>query len=70
MNTRWMKGESMAQESIEKMIYDETERRLAIMEKPDYEFPSKSGKLDVIGIVISIVASLILLILCMMGVIS
>lgn len=59
----------MAQESIEKMIYDETERRLAIMEKTDYEFPSKSGKGDVIGIVIGIVLSLVLLILCMTGVI-
>lgn len=60
----------MAQESIEQMIYDETERRLQIMEKSDYEFPKKAGKADAIGIVVSVVVSIILIVLCMTGVIA
>lgn len=60
----------MAQDSIGKMIYDETSRRLEIMEKPDYEYPAKAGKLDWIGIAIGVIGSLILVILCALGVIE
>lgn len=60
----------MAQDTIEKMIYDETERRLELMEKSDYEFPPKAGVKDAIGIIASVGISLVLIILCMMGVIS
>jgi len=57
-------------DSIEQMIYDETEKRLAEMEKPDYEFPKRIGVGDVIGIVASISISIVLIILCMVGVIG
>ena len=59
----------MAQESIEEMIYTETEKRLEIMSSPDYEFPPKASKADAIGIVAAIAVSLVLIILCMTGVI-
>ncbi len=59
----------MSQESIEKVIYDETKKRLEIMEKDDYEFPKQIGRGDVIAIVGAVAVSLVLIILCMMGVI-
>ena len=57
----------MSKESIQEMIYNETEKRLKIMEDPNYEFPKRIGKADVAGIVISISVCLILIILCMTG---
>ena len=59
----------MSQESIEKVIYDETKKRLEIMEKDDYEFPAQIGRGDVIAIVGAVAVSLVLIILCMTGVI-
>lgn len=56
--------------SIEQMIYDETEKRLAVMESPDYVFPKKITKADIIGIVSSVVVSIVLIVLCMIGVIK
>lgn len=55
--------------NIEQMIYDETEKRLAIMESPDYEFPAKSGKADYIAVGICVVCSIVLIVLCITGVI-
>lgn len=60
----------MSQESIEKMIYDETERRLAIMESPEYEFPKRINRTDIIAISLLCIICLLLIVLCMMGVIS
>lgn len=57
-------------ESIEQMIYDETEKRLNIMESKEYVFPGKIGKADVIAIIASVAVSLGLIILCMTGVIA
>ncbi len=57
------------EKSIEQMIYDETEKRLAVMESPDYVFPKKITKADVIGIVASVAVSMVLIVLCMVGVI-
>ena len=57
------------EKSIEQMIYDETEKRLAVMESPDYVFPKKITKADVIGIVASVAVSVVLIVLCMVGVI-
>ena len=57
------------EKSIEQMIYDETEKRLAVMKSPDYVFPKKITKADVIGIAISVGVSMVLIILCMVGVI-
>ena len=61
---------SKENQSIEELIYNETEHRLAIMEKPDYEFPQSITKADVITIVAGIVICLLLIVLCMMGVIQ
>jgi hypothetical protein len=57
-------------QSIEELIYNETKNRLAIMEKPDYEFPKRITKLDVIAIVAGIVICSLLIALCMTGVIQ
>lgn len=60
----------MAQQSIEELIKEETSRRLAIMEKDDYVFPEKINGADVAVIVGCIAVSLVLIILCMVGVIQ
>lgn len=65
-----MEEQSKDNQSIEELIYNETKNRLAIMEKPDYEFPKSITKVDVIAIVAGIVISLLLIALCMMGVIQ
>lgn len=59
----------MEQQSIEEMIYAETEKRLRIMEDPSYEFPKRIGKWDAVGIVAAVLVCIILIGLCMMGVI-
>jgi hypothetical protein len=65
-----MKELSKENQSIEELIYNETKNRLAIMEKPDYEFPKSITKVDVIAIVAGIVICSLLIVLCMMGVIQ
>lgn len=60
----------MTQPSIEEMIYEETERRLAVMEKPDYEFPARIGKGDAAAIAAAIAVCLGLIVCCMTGVIA
>lgn len=56
-------------ENIEKMIYEETEKRLHIMEQPEYVFPKQVSKADIAGIVAMVGVSLVLIVLCMTGVI-
>ena len=56
--------------NIGALIDEETERRLAIMEDPNYEWPQKAGKGDVIAIVVTIAVCALLIIGCMTGVIS
>lgn len=56
-------------ESIEKMIYDETEKRLAEMEKPGYVFPKTMGTADAIGVIASVAVSIVLIVLCVLEVI-
>lgn len=58
------------EKSIEQMIYDETEKRLAEMESPDYVFPKRIGKGDIVAIITSVAVSFMLIILCMAGVIK
>ena len=58
------------EKTIEELIYEETDQRLKEMASPNYQFPEKADKSDIIGIVISIVISTILIILCMTGVIA
>lgn len=59
----------MEQKTIEELIYEETEMRLEAMQSKDYEFPKEAKMADAVGIVLSIVCSLVLIILCMLGVI-
>ena len=57
------------EESIEKLIYEETDLRLKEMEAKDYVFPRRADKMDVLGIIVAIGISVMLIILCMIGVI-
>ena len=52
-----MKQKTQAQEGgIEQLIYEETERRLEIMQSDSYEFPKKMTRVDY-GIIIASVAA-------------
>lgn len=57
------------EKSIEELIYEETEKRLQEMAAPDYVFPEKADRKDLIGIVAAAGLCLCLIILCMTGVI-
>lgn len=61
----------VAKEAIDigKLIDEETERRLAIMEADDYEWPEKADKKDAVAIVGIIIVCLALIVCCMTGVI-
>ena len=63
-----MKQKSEAQQgSIEQLIYEETERRLEIMQSDTYEFPKKMTRVDYGIIIASVAASLVLIVTCMLG---
>ena len=55
------------QGSIEQLIYEETERRLEIMQSDTYEFPKKLTRVDYGIIIASVAASLVLIVTCMLG---
>lgn len=55
------------QGSIEQLIYEETERRLEIMQSDTYEFPKKMTRVDYGVIIASVAASLVLIVTCMLG---
>ena len=55
------------QGSIEQLIYEETERRLEIMQSDSYEFPKKMTRVDYGIIIASVAASLVLIVTCMLG---
>ena len=55
------------QGSIEQLIYEETERRLEIMQSDAYEFPKKMTRVDYGIIIASVAASLVLIVTCMLG---
>lgn len=55
---------------IEKLIYTETEKRLREMERTGYDFPKKIGRVDIAVMLAGFAGSLILIVLCMMGVIN
>lgn len=57
------------EKTIEELIYDETKQRLEEMKAPDYKFPEKADKNDAIGIIVAVGCSLLLILLCAMGVI-
>ncbi|AET68015.1 hypothetical protein Desor_2444 [Desulfosporosinus orientis DSM 765] len=60
----------METQTIEELIYNETKRRLELMEQADYEFPKTIGKGDVLAIIVSITVCILLIALCMIGVIQ
>ena len=63
-----MKQKTQAQEGgIEQLIYEETERRLDIMQSDSYEFPKKMTRVDYGIIIASVAASLVLIVTCMLG---
>ena len=63
-----MKQKTQAQEGgIEQLIYEETERRLEIMQSDSYEFPKKMTRVDYGIIIASVAASLVLIVSCMLG---
>ena len=63
-----MKQKTQAQQgSIEQLIYEETERRLEIMQSDTYEFPKKMTRVDYGIIIASVAASLVLIVTCMLG---
>lgn len=57
------------EKSIEELIYEETDERLKEMASPDYRFPRKINKKDIIAIIASIAICLLLIVLCMTEVI-
>lgn len=63
-----MKQKTEAQQgSIEQLIYEETERRLEIMQSDTYEFPKKMTRVDYGIIIASVAASLVLIVTYMLG---
>ena len=56
--------------NLEELIYEETERRLDIMESKEYKFPKRITKVDSYIIASIIITSLVLIILCMSEVIK
>ena len=63
-----LKLNTQAQEGgIEQLIYEETERRLEIMQSDSYEFPKKMTRVDYGIIIASVAASLVLIVTCMLG---
>ena len=63
-----MKQKTQAQEGgIEQLIYEETERRLEIMQSDSYEFRKKMTRVDYGIIIASVAASLVLIVTCMLG---
>jgi len=56
--------------NLEELIYEETKKRLDIMESKEYKFPEKISKTDSYIIISIIILSLLLIVLCMVEVIK
>ncbi len=56
--------------NLEELIYEETKKRLDIMESKEYKFPEKISKTDSYIIISIITLSLLLIVLCMVEVIK
>lgn len=57
------------EQSIEELIYSETEKRLGEMQSPGYQFPAKIGRGDVVAMAVGFGVSVVLIALCMLEVI-
>ncbi len=62
--------EEKNQISLEQLIEEETTCRLEEMASPDYEFPERINRWDVLWMILSAAISAVLIVLCMTGVIS
>ncbi len=60
----------MDQNSIEQLIYQETEERLNEMQSDSYEFPKRITRADVAWMIAGAAVSAVLIVLCMLGVIK
>ena len=56
--------------NLEELIYEETKKRLDIMESKEYKFPEKISKTDSYIIISIITLSLLLIVLCIVEVIK
>lgn len=56
--------------TLERLIMEETAKRLQEMSQPDYSFPKRITRLDVLAMVGLVAVSLFLIILCVVGVIE
>ena len=59
----------MKKDNIEELIYEETNKRLAIMSSKEYNYPPKVTNIDFIIIISLLVVSVIFIVMCMTGVI-
>ena len=57
----------MKQDSIEQLIYEETEKWLEVMQSDFYEFPKQMTKTDYTVIAVSVIVCTGLIIACMLG---
>ena len=63
-----MKQKTEAQQgSIEQLIYEETERRLEIMQSDTYENATATTGIYSLSLIASVAASLVLIVTCMLG---
>lgn len=60
----------MEQNSIEQLIYQETEERLNEMQSDSYEFPKQITRVDVVCMIVGAAVSVVMIVLCMLGVIK
>jgi hypothetical protein len=58
------------EKTIEELIYEETEKRLREMSSPDYNWPQKADRKDIVGICGAIGICILLIVLCMTGAIA
>lgn len=58
------------EESIDKLIYEETDKRLKEMANPNYQFPKRINQFDIWLMCIMAGICLVLIVLCLMGVIK
>ena len=69
-NERRKELKIIMEKTIEEVIYEETEKRIAEMQSPDYVFPKRLDHRDIVVILASMGISGLLLLLCMVGVIA
>lgn len=56
--------------NIEELIYEETEKRLNIMQSQDYQYPERIKKIDIIAILALVIVNIVLMMMFIFGVVS